>query len=144
MLKAKTVLAAIALALHATAASADGLVTHNGSLMEVIKLQFDTVEIRYVQPRPGLWEIGVRPGTVLLRGKWVGPTLYATAVVFSGECAPIPYPVSGFVDQNNVLVLQGPSPWVDPESCRVLGPGAPHKSTLVFEPLQAPVYGRGQ
>ena len=143
-MKFKTVLAAAAVALSATAASADGLITHNGSLMETIKFSFDTIEIRYVQPRPGLWEIGVKPGTLLLRGKWVGPTLYATAVVFSGDCDPTPYPVEGHVEAGNVLVLRGPAPWVDPYSCRVIGPGAPHNSVLVFVPYEAPVYGRGR
>ena len=37
---------------------------HNGSLMRMINLSYGRgIEIRYVEPRPGLADIGVREGT---------------------------------------------------------------------------------
>ena len=114
------------------------LATHNGSLMEVTPLDGNRVEIRYVDPRPGLWAVGVRPGTVLIRGQWIGDRLEATAHVFSAGCGPIPYAVAGGVDPNGVLTLGGPAPIVDSYSCFVLGLAWTGNSTLVFVPASPP------
>jgi hypothetical protein len=109
------------------------MLVHNGSLMELAALPGGLIEIRYVEPRPGLWEVGVRPGTALIRGRWNGPVLNAQAFVYS-FCGPTPYPVSGGIGPGNVLTLTGPAPIVDPYSCGVLGLAWTGNSTLVFVP----------
>jgi hypothetical protein len=113
--------------------TARNLLLHNGSLMELIGLPAGMIEIRYVEPRPGLWGVGVRPGTLLIRGQWNGAMLNAQAFVFS-FCGATPYPVSGGVDLNNVLMLTGLAPIVDPYSCGVLSAAPTHNSVLVFVP----------
>ena len=133
----KTLIVAVALALTVAPALAQppgAFVTHNGSLMSVVTDGRGAVQIAYAQPRPGLWEIGVRPGTVLIRGHWAGPVLNATAVVYAGQCGAIPYPVSGAALPNGVLTLVGPAPIVDPYSCGVLGMALTGNSSLVFVP----------
>lgn len=132
---ALTIAAALVLAIVPAKAQPPGaFVTHNGSLMAVTADGQGAVQIAYAQPRPGLWEIGVRPGTVLLRGRWSGPVLNAMAVVYAGQCGAIPYPVSGTELPNGVLTLIGPAPIVDPYSCAVLGMAMTGNSTLVFVP----------
>lgn len=106
-------------------------VTHNGSLMQVQTFG-PTIEIRYIEPRPSLWPWGVRPGTLLIVGRWNGPVLNATAHVFG--CGPVPYPVQGGVGPDGVLVLQGPAPVVDVYGCTVVAWGWTSNSTLVFVP----------
>jgi hypothetical protein len=112
------------------------LLVHNGSLMAQ---QFDPTSghllIQYKDPRPGLWPVGVIPGTVLFDGQMRGPTIAGTAFVFSGFCPPTPYRVVGGLQPNGVLVLTGPAPLVDPYSCNVITLVASHNSQLVFTPF---------
>jgi hypothetical protein len=74
-----------------------GQATHNGSVMNVITWQDAGsqmhIRIEYLQPRPALAAIGVRPGTVLLTGQWINRELVATAAVFPPGCPAIPYAV---------------------------------------------------
>ena len=66
--------------------------------MSVLSLPNGGMQIQYIQPRMGLLEIGVRPGTILLQGRWSGPPpglLTGTAFVFTGVCPPTPYRVEG-------------------------------------------------
>ena len=74
------------------------LLVHNGSLMSQV---FDPTSghllIQYKDPRPGLWPVGVIPGTVLIDAQLRGPTIAGTAFVFSGFCPPTPYRVAGGV-----------------------------------------------
>jgi hypothetical protein len=135
----------VALAFTSGSANAEALpappmlATHNGSLMEVIPLAGNRVEIRYADPRPGLWGVGVQPGSVLIRGQWFGDRLEAIAHVFAAGCGPIPYAVTGGADPNNgVLTLVGPAPIVDPYSCFMLGFAPTVNSTLVFVPASPP------
>jgi hypothetical protein len=123
------------LVLLATAAHAENFLVHNGSLMALRAFPGGRIEIRYVEPRPGLWDVGVRPGTILLRGQWVGPVLNAEARVFSAFCGPLPYPVRGG-EQGAVLVLNGVAPIVDPYSCVLIGGAITDNSTLIFTPAQ--------
>lgn len=135
MKSALLIAAAFALTVAPAMAQPPGaFVTHNGSLMAVVANGRGAVQIEYAQPRPGLWEIGVRPGTVLIRGQWSGPLLNAMAVVYAGQCGAIPYPVSGTALPNGVLTLIGPAPIIDPYSCAVLGMAWTGNSTLVFVP----------
>ena len=106
-------------------------VVHNGSLMDVYSDGYGYIEIRYRDPRPGLWEVGVVPGTLLLTGKWRGAMLYATAYVFS-FCGPVPYQVAGSQLPDGSLQLTGPAPIVDPFTCRVLDLGWTENAVLTF------------
>ena len=131
----KRIVLAALLALAPAAASAQ-LLEHNGSIMEAVPFGNGGLEIRYLQPRPGLWPVGVRPGTALVRGHWRGPWLEATAVVFSANCGPVPYAVRGAPDPAGVLVLSGPAPIVDPWRCSVLGMAWTLNANLVFMPVR--------
>ena len=110
---------------------------HNGSLMS-LEAHAGFVTIRYVEPKPSLWDWGVRPGTLLFEGAWRGPVLVGTAYVFG--CGPIPYNVSGGPDPNGVLVLRGPAPVVAISPfCGVIGWEWTANSTLVFDPQGPPL-----
>ena len=58
-----TLLLALWLLLSPASAGELHYAVHNGSLMSVESHGL-TVTIRYVQPRPSLWEWGVAPGTL--------------------------------------------------------------------------------
>ena len=88
------VFAFAAAALAATTALAQappangGLVTHNGSLMAVETLPGGLVQIRYVDPRPGMRAFVV-PGTLLVQGQWFNARSAASRTPF-GAAVPIP------------------------------------------------------
>lgn len=132
-----TKLLALALALVAMPAQAQQFALHNGSLMVVEPYGQGRMNIRYSQPRPGLWEVGVRPGTLLINGRWANGALYATAFVFPPGCPPAPYPVKGVATPDGVLTLIGPAPLVDPYLCAILGVVWSANSTLVFLPQRS-------
>ena len=111
---------------------------HNGSLVSVLSLPNGGMQIQYIQPRVGLLEVGVRPGTILLQGRWSGPPpglLTGTAFVFTGICPPTPYRVEGSTAPDGSLVMTGPAPVVDPYSCVVVGLVPSANSVLVFQQL---------
>ena len=111
------------------------LLVHNGSLMvQTFDPTSGHLLIQYKDPRPGLWPVGVIPGTVLFDGQIQGPTIAGTAFVFSGFCPPTPYRVAGALQPNGVLVLTGGAPLVDPYSCNVITLVASPNSQLVFTP----------
>ena len=113
---------------------------HNGSLVSVHSLPNGGMQIQYIQPRVGLLEVGVRPGTILLQGRWSGPPpglLTGTAFVFTGICPPTPYRVEGSTAPDGSLVLTGSAPVVDPYSCAVVGLVPSANSVLVFQQLDA-------
>ena len=113
---------------------------HNGSLVSVLSLPNGGMQIQYIQPRVGLLEVGVRPGTILLQGRWSGPPpglLTGTAFVFTGVCPPTPYRVEGSTTPDGSLVLTGLAPVVDPYSCAVVGLVPSANSVLVFQQLDA-------
>jgi hypothetical protein len=108
---------------------------HNGSLVSVLSLPKGGMQIQYIQPRVGLLEVGVRPGMILLQGRWSGPPpglLTGTAFVFTGICPPTPYRVEG-----STTVLTGLAPVGDPYSCPVVGLVPSADSVLVFQQLDA-------
>jgi hypothetical protein len=95
-------------------------VTHNGSLMEVYD-RGGRVESRYADPRPGLANIGVTPGTLLIKGVWVAPEkLEGTAYMFTSGCPALPYRVKGGVDRFGNILLSGPVP-VTEDACNIVG-----------------------
>jgi hypothetical protein len=113
---------------------------HNGSLVSVLALPNGGMQVQYIQPRVGLLEVGVRPGTILLQGRWSGPppgVLTGTAFVFTGACPPTPYRVEGSTAPDGSLVLTGRAPLVDPYSCTVVGLVPSANSVLVFQQLDA-------
>ncbi len=129
-----------ALVIGGTASAADApqvqkprFVDHNGSVMQIVLLPNDSVDIVYVQVRPGLWGY-TAPGQVFVHGQWRQGVLYATAHAAS-RCGPIPYKVSGSVDVNGVLVLTGPAPLLDPWTCRVIQWIWSANSVLAFVPV---------
>lgn len=128
-----------ALVIGGTASAADApekprLVDHNGSIMQIVLLPNDSVDIIYVQVRPGLWGYAA-PGQVFIHGQWRQDVLYATAYAAS-RCGPIPYKVSGAVDTNGVLVLTGPAPLLDPWTCQIIQWIWSANSVLTFLPPQ--------
>jgi hypothetical protein len=118
--------------------------THNGSLMAMLPAPGGGLVVQYARPRPDLNGV-VMPGTVLVRGHWQGPppqVFVGEAFVFSRLCGAIPYPVSGTVDQSQVLMLFGGAPQFD-TSCRIVGYDINSQhATLRFDPtppvVQAP------
>jgi hypothetical protein len=95
-------------------------VTHNGSLMEVSD-RGGRMEIRYADPRPGLTNIGVTPGTLLIKGVWVAPEkLEGTAYIFTSRCPALAYRVEGGVDRFGNILLSGPVPVTD-YACNIVG-----------------------
>uniref|UniRef100_A0A9E7ZWQ4 Uncharacterized protein n=1 Tax=Bosea sp. NBC_00436 TaxID=2969620 RepID=A0A9E7ZWQ4_9HYPH len=105
---------------------------HNGSTM-VINEQ--TGRIVYEEPKASI--AGTVPkGAILFEGKFDGKRISGTAYVFKKGCDPAPYQVSGRVEDRkgfgSRIVLTGPAPKRDRNSCAIVGTTATH-SRLVFE-----------
>ena len=94
-----------AMAISAGSALADSCWDHNGSVMR-LKASGNERAFFYESPRSGLWDVGVRPGTLLFNGVKTGNWYSGTARVFSAGCAPLEYFVEGPVrtDQLQVTV----------------------------------------
>ena len=123
----KLFLAAVASAAMLTSAGAvvgaedEMTFMHNGSLMRMINLSYGRgIEIRYVEPRPGLADIGVREGTLLFNGQWRGSQLIGQARTFSSGCNPMLYDVKGYVGRYGEIILEGTAPVVKPYACYVV------------------------
>jgi hypothetical protein len=95
------------------------LFDHNGSLMSWQR-DGPNVRVVYLKPRPGVGAVGIRPGTVLFAGQWSDQRLVGNAHVFATGCPPFPYRVSGGYVSNDVIVMDGAAPVVDPSTCTVL------------------------
>jgi hypothetical protein len=127
----RKILAALLLSTTVAVAQPPHYAIHNGSLMQILPLPNLSVEIRYVQSRPGL---NVSPGTLLIAGQWHDKELVATAFAFAYPCPPFPYEVHGTVNTDGVLTLVGKAPLVDPFSCTVIDHIWSNNATLVFVP----------
>lgn len=106
---------------------------HNGSVVELTDDR-----IVYSQPKASLRGV-VKPGTVLVEGKWNGDRFSGTAYAFKKGCPPAPYAVSGAkVERPGQLdlVLRGAGPIR--KGCEVVGHSerSPH-SRLVFEKIMS-------
>jgi hypothetical protein len=102
---------------------------HNGSL---IKLEANGASRRflYTQPRQGLIEEGVTPGTTEFIGTQTGNMYSGTAYVFSRICGAIGFAVSGaLAPDEQSITMTGWVPYIDPQCHRVGG----HPGTLVFQ-----------
>jgi hypothetical protein len=73
----------------------------------VLTIDGDTWTFRYLEPRPGMIEEGVRRGTILFKGREHGEGLAGTAYRFSKRCGALPYEVSGEFEADGSLVLAG-------------------------------------
>lgn len=106
---------------------------HNGSVMEI-----RDDRILYAEPKASLRGV-VKPGTVLVEGKWAGERFAGTARAFKKGCPPAPYAVSGAkVEGPGQLdvVLKGAGPIR--KGCEVIGYSerSPH-ARLVFERIMS-------
>jgi hypothetical protein len=107
----------IALLLLMTIAHAEEVkkvqVFHESEPMALVVQPDSTIEISYITLPPLLREVGVKPGQVLVQGKWNDRdnVLEGQAYAFVHGCEPIPYPVRGVVNrETGVLVVIGPMP----------------------------------
>ena len=93
-----------ALMLGAGQGQADSCWDHNGSVMRLTASGSQRSFV-YDQPRAGLREVGVQPGTWLFSGHKQGDWYRGSARVFSGTgCEPLDYPVEGPVLHNPLRV----------------------------------------
>ncbi|CAN5252064.1 hypothetical protein BH10PSE8_BH10PSE8_04450 [soil metagenome] len=107
--------------------------SHNGSVMQVSK---ESGRIVYEDPKPSIAGT-VSRGTTLFEGRFDGKRVSGTAYVFKKGCDPAPYPVAGSLERDpngagERLVLSGPAPKRDRNSCAIVGKTSTH-SRLVFE-----------
>ena len=86
-----------------TSAVADSCWDHNGSLMR-LQAQGNNRWLSYENPRQGMVNQGVQPGTLLFNGTKNGNWYSGTARVFSWGCAPLEYWVEGPVAPNQLRV----------------------------------------
>ena len=79
---------------------------HNGSLMEVYYGHNGSMIISYLEPKPVLRSIGVRPGTELVSGYWHDGLFHGTAKIFS-RCGEMAYRVTSTSNYEGQLILEG-------------------------------------
>jgi hypothetical protein len=94
-------------------------VIHNGSLMTLTVWPDKTIEIAYAQPKAELVAIGVRPGTLLIRGQWREDRTFAGVAHVFNYCGAMPYAVTGKVTEGGSFVMEGPAPRVWAGTCQV-------------------------
>jgi hypothetical protein len=99
----------LALTLAASAAE-DRRILYDDTAMLLRFLPDYNIEIRFIDPPAILREIGVQPGQVLAQGRWTDAVLEGTAFLFAQGCKPIAYPVRGFIDARDALIILGPLP----------------------------------
>lgn len=87
-------------------AAADSYWTHNGSLMR-LTAHGTARSFHYAAPRPGLVNVGVRPGTLFFDGWRDGSRYWGTARVFSPECGASTFPIEGWVASETHVILEG-------------------------------------
>ena len=80
--------------------------SHNNSLMSAT-ITAGRVSIYYQQPRQGMIDEGVRPGTLLFDGRRTGNRVSGTSYVFDRRCGKIPYPDDGEISGPNQIALNG-------------------------------------
>jgi hypothetical protein len=85
---------------------------HNGSVMSLVA-NGSSREFYYQKPRPGMFEAGARPGSLLFRGQADNGQYSGTAYMFNPRCGQIPFQVRGAIlDNDERLVLTGQAPQV--------------------------------
>lgn len=107
---------------------------HNSSVM-TLYASGHAREFRYHEPRIGMQQEDVAPGTLLFSGIKSGNTYSGTAYIFSRRCGVHPYQVRGTTaDDGREITMLGTAPAVFDASCR---PVAYREDVLVFAFLQA-------
>jgi hypothetical protein len=93
---------------------------HNGSIVYLVATG-SSREFYYKEPRPGMQQAGVRPGSLLFSGQAISGQYSGTAFIFNRRCGQFPYQVSGpILDNYERVVLTGQAPRVG-SNCRVVG-----------------------
>jgi hypothetical protein len=105
---------------------------HNGSVMYLVETG-SSREFHYQKPRPGMLEVGARPGSLLFRGQVDNGQFSGTAYLFNPHCGAIPFQVKGqILDNDERIMLTGQVPQVG-RNCRTYGS---HTSNLEFRRLK--------
>ncbi len=108
---------------------------HNGSLM-VLVADGAQRSFVYESPRVGMRQRGVRRGTRLFEGRKSGNAYTGTAYVFSKDCGPLSYAVTGEVSEDQrQVVMRGFAPVSLDERCR---PRSSREDVLIFTYASAP------
>jgi hypothetical protein len=84
---------------------------HNGSVMYLVT-NGSSREFQYQKPRPGMLDVGARPGSVLFRGEVKNGQYVGTAYIFNAHCGPIPFNVKGSTLNDERILLTGQAPRV--------------------------------
>jgi hypothetical protein len=85
---------------------------HNGSVTYLVS-NGSSQEFYYEKPRPGMLEVGARPGSLLFRGQAKDGQYSGTAYIFNPRCGQIPFQVKGAIlDNDERIVLTGQAPRV--------------------------------
>jgi hypothetical protein len=116
-------------------------VFHESEPMALVVQPDSTIEISYITLPPLLREVGVKPGQILVQGKWTDRdnVLEGQAYAFVHGCEPIPYPVRGVVNrETGVLVVIGPMPVSCTDRTLVWKEG----SVMTFDQSSSPVIKR--
>jgi len=111
-----------------TESSGRTLWDHNGSIVYLVA-NGSSREFYYQKPRPGMLDVGARPGSLLFRGQLNRGQISGTAYFFNLHCGPIPFEVKGAsLEDEERIVLTGQAPRVG-QNCRTYGS---YKSNLEF------------
>jgi tetratricopeptide (TPR) repeat protein len=111
-------------ALLPAAARADPMLAslwnHNGSVM-ALYVAGDEHEMRYQEPRIGMRQEGVVPGTVRFKATLAGNAFAGTAFVFSRRCGTHPYRVTGTLTADgHQITLTGAAPAGFDPGCKLV------------------------
>lgn len=91
-------------------ACSDTLWDHNGSVMSLLQ-NGDERYFFYENPRQGMRDAGVTPGTLFFDGRRIGDELHGTARVFSSKCdQPMTFFISGPILPEGRIILEGMRP----------------------------------
>ena len=116
--------------MRSTSAYAANLWDHNNSVMR-LEASGATRRFYYQQPREGMLQAGVQPGSLLFDGRQVGNQIAGTAYVFARRCGQQPYQVEGGVSADGTIMMHGNAPRVNWSTCQVVGYRA---DELIFTP----------
>jgi serine/threonine protein kinase len=93
---------------------------HNGSLV-YLSANGASRRFYYERPRDGLLPLGVQRGTLLFEGRKEGNRYSGTAYIFTRNCSPAPYEVSGPISPNDEQVtMHGRAPLLN-AACQTTG-----------------------
>jgi tetratricopeptide (TPR) repeat protein len=100
----------------------------------VLAVNGSSLEFRYQDPRIGLQQEGVVPGTLQFSGTMTGDSYSGTAYVFSRRCGTQPYLVTGTISQyGRAITLHGRPPSAFDAACQ---PTRYREAVLVYNFLQ--------